>query len=243
MGFDSFSERCDLDGDGYTSDVDCDDNNANVNPDAVERCNGVDDDCDGSIPGDEVDDDEDGYVECTLDGDWGGAGTGLGDDCDDLHAAAYPDNPDTPEEDAAIEVCDSIDNDCDGLFDDADPDVVDGLVWYGDMDGDGYGDPANGAISCELPAGYVDNANDCDDTNGSIHPEADEVCDGRDNDCDGYVDEDDAIDALTWYADVDADGYGDPASAVEACWQPSWYVDNADDCNDLNNGVYPGNGC
>jgi hypothetical protein len=51
-------------------------------------------------------------------------------------------------------------------------------------------------------------ATDCDDTNAAIHPEADEICDSVDNDCDGAIDEADAVDASTWYADADGDGYG-----------------------------------
>jgi hypothetical protein len=89
----------------------------------------------------------------------------------------------------------------------------------GDVDGDGYVDLAYGG-------------EDCDDSDEAIHPDATELCDDVDNDCDGQVDEDDADDALAWYADQDGDGHGDASDVREACTQPSGYVPDADDCDD-----------
>lgn len=65
-------------------------------------------------------------------------------------------------------------------------------TYYFDMDGDGYGDPNNCVFSCFLIPPLVSNPSDCDDTDPHVNPGAFEVCnDGKDNDCDGFVDCDD----------------------------------------------------
>ena len=111
-----------------------------------------------------------------------------GGDCDDAETAAYPD---------AEEVCDELDNDCDGETDE-------GLLqtWYLDWDWDGYGDAASPYEACELPPGYSADATDCDDDDNDTYPGAEELCDGLDNDCDGEIDED-------WAVDGDGDGVYD----------------------------------
>jgi hypothetical protein len=80
---------------------------------------------------------------------------------------------------------------------------------------------------------------DCDDDDALIHPDAQEVCDEVDNDCDGEVDEGDAADASTWYADGDADGYGDASVTTTACTQPSGYTADNTDCDDSDSSVHP----
>jgi len=72
---------------------------------------------------------------------------------------------------------------------------------------------------------------DCDDGNPAAFPGNPETCDGIDNDCNGVVD-DEASDALTWYADTDSDGFGDLASTVLACTAPAGTTDDATDCDD-----------
>lgn len=64
------------------------------------------------------------------------------------------------------------------------------VPWYADRDGDGYGDPSSIVNACRHPAGMVQVAGDCDDTNPAINGGALDVCDGRDNDCNGLVDDD-----------------------------------------------------
>jgi len=85
----------------------------------------------------------------------------------------------------------------------------------------------------------LDGGTDCDDGNATVNPDAEEVCDGLDNDCDGGTDEFDAIDATTWYADGDSDGAGDAAQSIAACQAPTGYVDNAGDCDDSTSAVGP----
>ncbi|HCH62051.1 MAG TPA: hypothetical protein DFR83_04545, partial [Deltaproteobacteria bacterium] len=80
---------------------------------------------------------------------------------------------------------------------------------------------------------------DCDDTDPSVYPSASEVCDGVDNDCDGTVDEDDAIDAKTWYQDADSDGYGNASVTDIDCYQPTGYVADDSDCDDTVSTTYP----
>jgi hypothetical protein len=58
-------------------------------------------------------------------------------------------------------------------------------TWYADEDGDGYGDPESVISDCDEPPNAVEQAGDCDDGDPSRHPAAIEICDGRDNDCNG----------------------------------------------------------
>jgi hypothetical protein len=236
----------DADADGYDACVDCEDEDPEVHPDAIEDCDGIDNDCSGAI--DDRDIDGDGY-ESTL--------CGVGDDCSDTDPDSYP---------GAVEICgDGVDQDCDGedIDDDADGDGFEALSCDGDDcddgnpnvnpdaqetcsdgedqdcdgvdeeeddDGDGFVDVACGGDDCEdddpdvrpdidLDGDGADMCVDCDDGDPARLPGAPELCDGLDNDCDGSVDE-------NIFRDRDADGF-DRAD----CGGP--------DCNDGNPDVNP----
>ena len=223
---------------GYVEDnTDCDDTNAAGHPGATEVCNGIDDDCDTLV--DDADPDCVGLTTYYRDAD----GDGYGDPNDSVDACTAPagyvdDNTDCDDTNAAVhpgatEVCNGIDDDCDTLVDEG---VT--TTYYADADGDGYGDPDDSVDACTAPAGYVDNSDDCDDTNAAVHPGATEVCNGIDDNCDGEIDE--GFAKNTYYGDADGDGYGDPANTTEACAAPAGYVDDNTDCDDTNAAVNPG---
>ena len=227
-------EACDSP-DGYVAvGGDCDDTTAESFPGNVEYCDGVDNDCDGDI-------DEDVQETFWADGDGDGYGdpdsvietceevsgyVANSDDCDDTSSISYP---------LADEICDELDNDCDGTVDEG---VTD--TYYADVDGDTYGVSDMTTEACDLPTGYSDIPGDCDDAVAAINPDALEECDTVDNDCDGTIDEDDAIDALTWYRDNDTDGYGESTLSTLSCTQPPGYVADATDCDDGDAAQYPG---
>ena len=149
-----------------------------------------------------------------------GDGVLAAEDCDDSNPAIYPE---------AEEICDGLDNDCDG---EVDLDAVDAPAWYPDVDGDGFGDAALPTEQCQAPEGLIAEGSDCDDGEAEISPDALEYCDGVDNNCDGSVDEDSAEDTTTYYRDADGDGYGVKDEAVQACDVPSGFVEIEGDCDD-----------
>ena len=284
-----------IDACGVEYNDDCDDSNDMVNASGIEVCgNGIDEDCSGS---DEVCEIagctdmnacnydanatlEDGtctyptesYLNCDglclNDGDADGV-------CDELEVTGCTDatacNYDamaTEDDGSCIlpmdEVCNDVDDDCDGEVDEF---VT--TAYYFDGDADGFGDAQEVVFACSAPAGYVDNADDCDDAimtfedldndgygsnnltacgisnntdcddnNASINAGTAEVCNDIDDDCDGSIDN--GLTFVGYYADADLDGYG-AGNASSFCADPGvGYSTTNDDCDDMNAGINPG---
>ncbi len=216
--------------------------------DADGRVDCDDTDCDGACPEvctDGRDNDADGRIDCEddecaavcdADGDGFYNADFGGDDCDDTRFEVNPSRP---------EICNGaevLDDDCDGLFDENDPDIdpLTLIVWGPDADGDGYGRDASLELACQAPDGYgFASPADCDDTRPEVNPGMPEICnpDGPlDDDCDGLVDDADpdiSPDSyLEWYADRDGDGFGADDDFEYACSRPDGTAATNDDCDD-----------
>ena len=232
---DTTTTNCAMPGGYVSNDGDCNDASGIINPDSVEVCNSVDDNCDGAIDeGFEVDiyyldADGDTYgdltapvVSCTPVAGY----SAVGGDCDDDEYWAHP---------GLSELCDEIDNNCNGIIDE---DLV-FTDFVPDADGDGFGDAMGPvATDCIPPAGYVIDTTDCDDTDAWVHPSAIESCNGIDDNCSGIIDE--GMAEYTYYEDTDSDGYGIAGSSVTACTEPPGYSDVDTDCDDTDGHTYPG---
>jgi hypothetical protein len=207
-GGDDGASTLDADGDGYEAGPDCDDADESVHPGADEVCNGIDDDCEGTV---DVGATDATALYADADGDGYGAGASTlsctkitgsvdnDDDCDDTRADVSP---------VGQEVCDDADadEDCDGLADDADDsaDAASKQIFHADMDGDGYGDSKATVMACDPGTGTVVDATDCDDAASTVNPGASEVCgNGVDDDCDGGPGSCAWVGDVEW--DVDAD--------------------------------------
>ena len=212
-------ECTDLDGDlSLACAGDCDDAQPTVAAGFTELCDGLDNDCDGTLGPEETDDDGDGLDECS------------GGDCDDGNAAVFPGAP---------EVCDGADSDCDGTVpaDEVDGDGDGALICSGlecdDNDAENYGGNvevcdgedndcdglanADADLEVDVDGDGVRSCLDCDDDEATVQPGATEVCDGLDNDCDGSI------------GAVETDGDGDG-------WTPcAGDCDDADGANDPDN--------
>lgn len=166
--------------------TDCDDSNILINSAATEICNALDDNCNADI--------DEGLIFYTFFVDADGDGFGDSDtylnscfeevigyvldssDCNDANNNMYP---------GAEEICNYLDDDCDGIADDN----LTYILSFEDADNDNYGNIAVDSLSCELPDGFVLTNTDCDDTNPEIYPGAPEILNGADDDCNGSTDE------------------------------------------------------
>ncbi|MFC1855036.1 MopE-related protein [Thermodesulfobacteriota bacterium] len=207
----------DFDRDGYTmAQGDCDDYDVSIHPIAVDICgDGIDQDCDGSDRiCDDSDSDSDGY-------------TMSAGDCNDEDASIHP---------GATEIaCDGIDQDCDGK-DDTD------CVYYKDQDSDGYGNNANYLRTDVVLENYVLNNSDCNDFDATLNPGLAEVCaDGKDNNCNGQVDE--GCTEIGYFKDADGDSWVNLSDFQVAGTAPTGYILDTHygvgDCNDANATAYP----
>ncbi len=227
------------------NDQDCNDLSPQLSPAVDEVCDGFDNDCDGLIDDDDdvlsaqlytTDSDGDGFGNVLEAGEpycTAPMGLGLRGDCDDDEPTTYP---------GAIEACpDGVDNDCDGEVDTEDDDYSPTpLETWRDEDGDGFGTSADvlQACSSDVTLGYVPpGVEDCDDTDPFISPDANELCDGVDEDCNGLVD--DGLPTFPLYDDLDGDGFGDPTTEREVCELDGVGILTGEDCDDADPGVNP----
>ncbi|MBW2253232.1 MAG: FG-GAP repeat protein [Deltaproteobacteria bacterium] len=153
-------------------------------------------------------------------------------DCNDGDSNVHPGAP---------EICNGYDDDCDLLVDDRDPQLVGAPTWYVDRDGDDFGTLDGTVERCTRPEGYAPDAGDCDDDDQNLNPDAQELCDGIDNDCDTLVDDEDdpVVDATTYYEDWDRDGWGNDAVSVVSCEPIPGMVAQPDDCDDTVSTIHP----
>lgn len=201
---------------------DCDDTNSESYPDLFELCDAVDNNCNRQT--DELYEDlgracYDGPGQCRVEGRMVCSPGGLETMCD---AVARP---------PQAEVCDLLDNDCDGVPDNG---VI--RTFYRDNDRDGFGNQNDSLQRCQAPPNYVENNADCDDFRAAVNPNAPEICDGLDNNCNGDIDEGQL---LTFYRDNDRDGFGTGNDVRRECQAPAGYVNNSGDCDDNNRNRNP----
>ncbi len=144
-------------------------------------------------------------------------------DCDPSNSSIYPGAP---------EVCDGIDNNCDGQIDEG----IAQITYYADLDGDGFGSSSS-IINCSPQGDFnVTISGDCNDNDANINPSSTEICGNNlDDNCDSLIDEN----QITYYTDSDSDGYGDIGNPILACSTFSGIVDNSLDCDDTDSSVYP----
>jgi len=168
-------------------------------------------------------------------------------DCDDSEPSINPGSTEIPNN--------TVDENCDGLF---------VITLYPDKDGDGFGngdDPKNEEVADldNLPDGLITDNTDCNDEDASINPNAVEIHNNDiDDNCDGNIDlvqcETDAdcpegygcldtaagfLCAPIWYIDEDGDGYGSETDTIIAIEKPENYVNNNQDCDDMDASINP----
>ncbi len=228
----------DKDGDGYLSYLDCDDEDPNSFPGAPEVCDGKDNNCDGNA--------DEGLQLFTyyldIDNDGFGDAAGRIDTCLMMAPMGYVTNDlDCIDNDPnfnpnIVEVCDGLDNDCNGIVDD-----MPIFTYWLDNDGDGFGDANSFIDTCltAAPTGYCTNDLDCNDFDDNFHPNIPEICDGQDNDCNNVID--DGLTNYTYYRDSDGDGFGGEFIRMDTCqsFAPNGFVENKLDCNDQDPMINP----
>ena len=184
---------------GYVARVgDCDDTTDLRTPSRPEVCDDIDNNCDAVVDGELSVDRQRFYAD--RDGDGQGDPRAATIEACDAPDGYVTDARDCRDNDdnvfvGAIEVCDGIDNNCDGV---TDTDAVDRVTLFVDADADTWGNAAVSRITCPGP-GFTARSGDCDDTRGNVFPGAsDPIADGLDQDCSGTE---------SCLFEVDGDGY------------------------------------
>ena len=158
----------------------------------------------------------DGSIDDDGDGSYVGGST---PDCDDADPSIHP---------GAAEVCDGLDQDCDGAVDDG---VL--SAWYADLDSDSWGDSASLEEACAAPTGLIATAGDCDDADANVSPDAVELtADGVDQNCDLLE---------SCWLDADLDGWAGGTAVDERALDcvATGVAPSSDDCNDLDPAIHP----
>ena len=151
-------------------------------------------------------------------------------DCNDQDPSVYLGAP---------ELCDSVDNNCDGLIDQSFTMELGLEAGYFDSDNDGYGQDTVFYV-CPNTTRWSDNNTDCDDGNANVFPGADEICDDIDNNCTGFIDDDDPlVRSPLKYQDLDGDGYGNESEPIYTC-ETEGFALMAGDCDDQDPSINPG---
>jgi len=221
---------------------DCDDQEPLINPAGVEECDGLDNDCDGTKDEGDSKGCQDWYMDQDKDGVGGEASLCL---CgpDDLFSALAP--GDCDDLDPAVnpwveEVCNGVDDNCNGV---ADEEGAAGCkVYHQDADGDGWGVSFPSKCLCAPTGAFKsDKTGDCDDGNALVSPGMTEACNLVDDDCDFQVDEAGSAGCVSYYLDGDGDGYGAEGLSSCLCKPKGGYTTKiAGDCNDGDKTVHPG---
>jgi hypothetical protein len=226
---------------GYTKiSGDCNDTNPNISPNSVEICDNIDNNCSGQA--------DEGLVTRRYFRDLDGDGFGtlqkdttvcdlnppvgysiFANDCNDLAKKIFP---------TATEECDNIDNNCNNQIDEGLPKYL----YYEDKDNDGYGNNDKDTMLCAIssPFGYSTIGADCNDSDKTIYPGASELCDNKDNNCSGQIDE--GFTVSRYFRDLDRDGYGSSSMDTLVCASaiPIGYSSFSNDCDDYDDKIYPG---
>ncbi len=220
---------------GYVlNNYDCNDLNALINPTVLDFCDAIDNNCDGMIDEDATfliyyaDNDGDGYGNPEVDTSNCFVPVGFISDNTDCNDEIFSIHP------TAIEICNSLDDDCDAIIDE---DLIFN-IYYADADSDGYGNSFVDSISCNMPVGYIDNNTDCNDADEGIYPDAIDICNSIDDNCNIFIDEDASF--ITWYRDYDMDNFGNAFNDSLNCFTPIGFISDSTDCDDLDPNIYPG---
>ncbi len=154
------------------------------------------------------------------------SGTGGWSDCDALEPI--------------VEICDELDNNCDGAIDE--PGATGCELYYKDHDSDGVGSETHSKCLCAPNTDYpTQSTGDCNDLNPSVGPGQLEFCNGMDDDCDMIVDSENSLGCVQYYRDQDGDGWGKTVDTKCLCSPVGLYSATAfGDCDDESGQTYPG---